>query len=168
MKKNPLYFGALSKGRKMGELGDAACFSLGRGKAVCGGEGGVLVTNNKQLYEQAIALTQHPVRIFRETGSEPISSSLDELSWNYRIHPLAAVLALADLQLATDRIPHRQSILNTIHQKLKSIPGIKPVSCYPDDSSAAYGIPLAYDSSELKGISRESLLGQFQDKGIMN
>ena len=33
-------FGGLSKGRNIGGLGDAACFSLGRGKAVCGGEGG--------------------------------------------------------------------------------------------------------------------------------
>ena len=160
-------FGALSKGRKIGALGDAACFSLGRGKAVCGGEGGVLVTNNRQLYERAIALTQHPLRIFKEIISGSTLSFMDELNWNYRTHPLAAVLALADLHSAAERLSHRKSILNTVHQELESIPGIKPIFCYPDDSSAAYGIPLKYNSSELGGISRESFIEQFQDKGII-
>ena len=61
-------FGARSKGRKLGGLGDVACYSLGRGKAVCGGEGGVLVTNNFQIYEKAISVSQHPLRIYRDVS----------------------------------------------------------------------------------------------------
>jgi len=160
-------FGALSRGRKMGSLGDAACFSLGRGKAVCGGEGGVLVTNNRQLYERAIAFTQHPLRIFRQVMSSNTTALHDELNRNYRIHPLAAVLALADLSVADIRVLHRKRILNIVHQQLESVPGVGPVLGYPGDCTAAYGVPLTYDFKQLGGISRESWLGQLQSKGIM-
>jgi perosamine synthetase len=160
-------FGALSKGRKIGSLGDAACFSLGRGKAVCGGEGGVLVTNSVNLYNRAVALTQHPLRAFREIVDECGTSFLDELNWNYRIHPLAAILGLADLKIADKRVAHRKRILNIVHQELKSTLGIKSIICYSGDSSAACGIPLTYDSEELRGIPRESLIEHLHSKSDM-
>lgn len=88
-------FEALSRERKRESLGDVSCFSIGRGKALRGGEGGVLVTNNKDIYEKAVALTQHPVRVARDVFKEKYR--IGEFGWNYRIHPLAAVLALEDL-----------------------------------------------------------------------
>jgi dTDP-4-amino-4,6-dideoxygalactose transaminase len=160
-------FGALSKGRQeIGSLGDSACFSLGRGKAVCGGEGGVLVTNNDQLYEKAITLTQHPFRAFREIVDGSDYPFLDELNWNYRIHPIAAVLALADLQLVNERLARRRHILNIVHQKLKSLPGIDPISCHSGDLTAAYGVPLTYDSGEFCGLLRESFINKLKAKGL--
>jgi perosamine synthetase len=159
-------FGALSKGRKIGNLGDAACFSLGRGKAVSGGESGVLVTNNDQLYEKAIALTQHPFRAFREIVDRSDWPFLDELNWNYRIHPIASVLALADLQVSDQRLARRRQILKTVHQELKSWPDIDTVTCYTGDLTAAYGIPLTLNSGKFGGLSRESLVEQLQVNGI--
>lgn len=160
-------FGALSKGRSMGELGDATCFSLGRGKGVFGGEGGVLVTDDRALYEQAVAISQHPLRAFRELVDGSDSPFLDELSWNYRIHPLAAVLALADLEVAGARIAHRKHVLDLVHDKIHSIPGIEPIRCYQGDSSAAYGVPLTYNSHQANGISRQSLVESLYQEGMM-
>jgi perosamine synthetase len=160
-------FGALSKGRKMGSLGDAACFSLGRGKAVCGGEGGVLVTNDLQLYEKAIALTQHPFRAFREIVDGSDCLFLDELNWNYRIHPFAAILALADLQVVKERLAHRRKILYIVQQELECLPGINSVTCYPGDLTSAYGVPLTYDSGKFGRLSREKIIELLQAKGIV-
>jgi len=143
-------FGALSKGRKIGSLGDVTCFSLGRGKAVCGGEGGVLVTNNRFIYEQAVAVSQHPLRAYRDIINDSIEVPFwDELGWNYRIHPLAAVLALADLEVAHKRISHRRSILKSIHREFESIPDLDSVNGYPGDRSASYGVPMTYSSSNV-------------------
>jgi len=151
-------FGALSKGRKIGSLGDASCFSLGRGKAVFAGEGGVLVTSNRSLFERAIAISQHPMRAFRQTAGVAGVSFSDELNWNYRIHPLAATLGLADLKISPERLNHRKRIHDMALSEMESIPGIKPVRCHKEDSSAAYGISMTYKSQELGGISRESLI----------
>lgn len=159
-------FGALSKGRKIGSLGDVACFSLGRSKAVCGGEGGVLVTNNRQLFEKAIALTQHPIRAFREIVDGSDQSFFDELNLNYRIHPFAAILALADLQVVNERLVHRRRILHIVQQELECLLGINSVTCYPGDLTAAYGVPLTYGSMVFDMLSRESLIEHLHDKGI--
>jgi perosamine synthetase len=153
--------GALSKGRKIGSLGNAACFSLGRGKTVCGGEGGVLVTDDEVLYERAITISQHPLRAFRMEQS-PFS---DELCWNYRIHPLAAVLAMADLEIADERLYYRKHILDAFHAEFESIPGIDPVYCSKGDTSAAYGIPLTFYRHALD-LSRETVAISLQAAGI--
>jgi len=158
-------FGALSKGRKIGSLGDAACFSLGPGKAVFGGEGGVLVTNDRAFYEKAVALSQHPLRAFREVASSEFSC-MDELSWNYRIHPLAAVLALADLEVAPQRVAERRQALENAHKAIKDIVGLLPVKCYPGDLSAAYRIPLTFDSQKAGNISREEFIESMHGQGV--
>ncbi len=158
-------FGALSKGRKMGSLGDAACFSLGPGKAVFGGEGGVLVTNDRALYERAVAMSQHPLRAFREVTFSDFAC-MDELSWNYRIHPLAAVLALADLEVAPQRVAERRQTLDSVHKAIKDIPGLEPVCCYPGDLSAAYRIPLTFDSQKAGNISREEFIESLHGQGV--
>ena len=159
-------FGALSKGRKIASIGDVSCYSLGRGKAVCGGEGGVLVTKNENIYERATAISQHPLRAHREIVSESDLHFSDELNWNYRIHTLAAVMALADLEVAFERVAHRRQVLKNIHKKLQSIPGINLVHCYPGDTTAAYGIPLTFNSREVGGISKESFIESLRAQGI--
>jgi perosamine synthetase len=159
-------FGALSKGRKIGSLGDATCFSLGPGKAVFGGEGGVLVTNDQALYGKAVALSQHPLRAFREVPFSDFAC-MDELSWNYRIHPLAAVLAVADLEVALQRVTDRRQALDSAHKAIEHIPGLLPVRCYPGDLSAAYRIPLAFDSQKAGSISREEFIHSLQERGLL-
>jgi len=158
-------YGALSKGRKIGSLGDTKCFSLGRGKAVCGGEGGVLVTADEDLYKRAVAITQHPLRASREVFSDLVPFQ-DELGWNYRIHPIAAVIALSDLATAEKRIVQRRSLLKSIHKKIESIPGIDPVTCYPGDTSAANKIPLNYNPIEAGTRTREDFIDKQQSRGI--
>ena len=157
-------FGALSKGRKIASLGDAACFSLGKSKAVCGGEGGVLVTNNKALYESAVCISQHPLRAFRQVATKTEHLFFDELGWNYRIHPLAAVLALADLKVAIERISNRQTILKTVYEEFKAISGFNAIHCHPGDCSAGYGVPLTYGYSDR--MSRRSAVERLQSNGF--
>ena len=158
-------FGALSKGHKIGSLGDSACFSLGRGKAVCGGEGGVLVSNNNTLHERAICISQHPLRTFRQITAGIDYPFLDELNWNYRIHPLAAILALADLKVAGERVNHRQTVLKTVCEQFEAISGFKTIRCYPGDCSAAYGVPLTYDFSDR--MPRQLAVERLQADGFL-
>ena len=48
--------GATYKDRHIGTIGDVGCFSLQGSKIIVAGEGGMLVTNNRQHYAHAIAL----------------------------------------------------------------------------------------------------------------
>lgn len=81
--------GAIHRGRPIGALGTVGAFSLGPGKLVDAGEGGVVVTNDEAVYAAAIRATQHPARHAR-AGLD----STPAFALAARIHPAAAFLGL--------------------------------------------------------------------------
>ena len=51
--------GAEYKGKKLGTFGDIGSFSFDAGKTLHTGEGGIIVTNNKDLYDKAAEFSDH-------------------------------------------------------------------------------------------------------------
>ena len=62
--------GATYKGKKVGTFGDAGCFSFQANKIVTGGCGGVMITNNQEIYERACLLGHFRNRCFDSVQSE--------------------------------------------------------------------------------------------------
>ena len=118
-------------------FGDVACYSLGRGKLVTSGEGGVLVTDDYDLYLRAVQISQHPDRYWRETGVRHHGMSL-----NYRMHPVQALLALASLREMDARLKHRRGIYSSFMEGLGHGSGLDAQVCLQSEIPAAYGIPL--------------------------
>jgi dTDP-4-amino-4,6-dideoxygalactose transaminase len=81
--------GALFRGHHTGHWADVAVFSMGFGKEIFAGEGGVILTGSKSTYQNLIALTQHPQRQMRDIPLSPVN----EFAMNLRINPLAALWA---------------------------------------------------------------------------
>ena len=82
-------FGSRLDRRLAGTMGDAAVLSLGPGKQIDAGEGGVLLSDGAAYHEQAVAAACHPLRqlLTGLPGADPAAFSI-------RPHPIAAVLAL--------------------------------------------------------------------------
>jgi perosamine synthetase len=133
--------GAMLNGVPIGALGDIVCFSLGRGKLVSGGEGGILTTNNTEIFEKALCLTQHEERVKRWF---PASRRPEMFSLNYRLHPLTAILALADLNVVRSILDHRESIFNSFWGGLGKQSLLLPQKTTPHEKPAPYGIPLTF------------------------
>ena len=88
--------GARSDGRIVGTFGDMACWSLQGQKVVSGGEGGILVTNNRDLYERAVLVGHYNQRAkaeIRETSSLHKFASSGK-GYKLRAHPLGIAVAL--------------------------------------------------------------------------
>jgi dTDP-4-amino-4,6-dideoxygalactose transaminase len=85
-------FGAALDGRRAATLGDVAVLSLGPGKHIDAGEGGVLLTSTAGLYRRAVASACHPLRnlLTGITTTSPQALAM-------RPHPMTAVLALYEL-----------------------------------------------------------------------
>ena len=60
------------KGKKLGEYSDAAAFSLQGAKIITGGEGGIIITNNKYIYKNAILLGHYNKRCKQEINKNSI------------------------------------------------------------------------------------------------
>jgi len=89
--------GAKYRNRRVGTWGDVGAFSLQASKNLVGGEGGILITHDRKIYERAILAGTHPVRQQAELSSPGLKRYVDSLGFNFRPHPLAAAIANAQL-----------------------------------------------------------------------
>lgn len=137
--------GAERHGKTASDWSDMACYSLGRGKLISGGEGGILTFKRREDYEAALLLTQHPHRIKRLVGP-----GLEPIGLNYRLHPLAALLALVELKQWPAKLHHRRSVFESFMSGLGQVDCLHAQRLIPSLKSACYGIPLTFI-----GTSRE-------------
>ncbi|MCK4648321.1 DegT/DnrJ/EryC1/StrS family aminotransferase, partial [bacterium] len=77
--------GAEYKGRRIGSLGDVACFSFYANKIITTGEGGMLTTNNKEIAQRARTLRNYAFSQERHFWHK-------YLGFNYRMTNLQAAI----------------------------------------------------------------------------
>ncbi|WP_051829917.1 MULTISPECIES: DegT/DnrJ/EryC1/StrS family aminotransferase [Streptomyces] len=112
--------GALYQGRAVGSWGAAGCFSLQESKAVSGGEGGVLTTTDRQVYERALTLGHHPARLAAElTLPDLLPFATTGAAYKYRMPALSAVIARQQLRSLPDRMLAAEQNLTTLRKALE-------------------------------------------------
>tara|TARA_B100001964_G_scaffold234422_1_gene293058 strand:- start:270 stop:1484 length:1215 start_codon:yes stop_codon:yes gene_type:complete len=139
-------------GRQVGTLGVAGSFSFFPTKVLVTGEGGMITTNNTDLYKKMMMI--------RNQGKNPeLGNQISELGGNYRISEFTAVLGVQQVRNADDIIKKRQAIAGRYDQLLKGADGIKLVSI-PDNIKSSYYKYLLYlddglDRNKIKQLLKE-------------
>jgi dTDP-4-amino-4,6-dideoxygalactose transaminase len=118
--------GAELDGDSIGSLGSAGVFSLGPGKLVDAGEGGILLTDDARLHREAVRLSQGPVRQLLVGLHPPNLTALAA-----RIHPLAAILALSELESLEEELVCRREGAAEIHSRARTNPAISLIEEVP-------------------------------------
>lgn len=113
-------FGALLDGHRAATLGDVAVLSLGPGKHIDAGEGGVLLCRSARLHKRAIETACHPLRnLLSGTTSTPSALIM-------RPHPIMAVLALHQLaQWSPSAVQKSQKLTSEL---LIGVPNLSPLT----------------------------------------
>jgi perosamine synthetase len=148
--------GSMAYDRKVGSFGDVGCFSFYANKVITTGEGGMLVTNRKDLAERAKSL--------RNLAFTKPRFKHNEVGYNYRLTNLQAAIGLAQLSRIESILDRKRQIAKWYTDRLSQIKGLRlPVEkYYAKNIYWMYGIVI-----EPKfGISRNELSKQLQDKGI--
>jgi len=140
--------GAQLGGKPVGAWGDMVCLSFGRGKAVSAGEGGALLVNHDHLYEQALRMTQHTLRVLRALGPSAAKSAF---GLNYRLHPLLACLTMSSLEELPECLMWREQNRQEAAGRLSHIPGLRLQASIPSCQPAPYGLALTADSDAATG-----------------
>ncbi len=85
--------GASYKGRRTGSIGDVGCFSLQFNKILTSGEGGMVITNDEEVWKRALMF--HDV-----VGGQRNNFSWDETLWgiNFRMPELLGAVMLVQLR----------------------------------------------------------------------
>jgi len=155
--------GAEYRRKKIGTIGDIGCFSLQTSKLMIGGEGGVLVTNNQEYYERAVALG-HYERISKLSERYGIYAHTG-FGWKYRISPLASAIARVQLRHLDERNAKRNANLSYLNHELGKIRGIEPFATPPYTKRTYYEYRVRFNPNELNGISRDKLVEALQAEG---
>ncbi len=92
--------GSSFRGRKLGTFGLAGAFSFSSNKTVTTGQGGMIVTNDRSLYERAVALKDQG-RPRRGTGGNDLHP---ELGFNFKLTNLQAALGCGQMQKLAGRL----------------------------------------------------------------
>lgn len=95
--------GAEYNGRKVGSLGDVACWSFYANKILTTGEGGMITTNNAELAEKARSL-----RSFAYGRENRFMH--EDIGFNYRLTNLQAALGCAQLERIEETVAKKRQI----------------------------------------------------------
>lgn len=119
----------LTDGRQVGTMGTVSCFSFHALKAVPAGEGGVVLTDDRELYERSVALGHY----FRSKVSLHLSSSPlsryrhSALGLNLKIHPLAAALARSQLGKLDRRLTAAKAMYDRLLELTSGLDVLAPL-----------------------------------------
>jgi dTDP-4-amino-4,6-dideoxygalactose transaminase len=124
-------FGAQYKGRDVGSIADATCFSFYATKNITTGEGGMLTTANQALAEQSAVLSLHGISgdaWKRYTSSGYKHWDILTPGFKYNMFDLQAALGLCQLAKADAFWQERARLVDAYKQGLADIPELKPLS----------------------------------------
>ncbi|WP_027216018.1 DegT/DnrJ/EryC1/StrS family aminotransferase [Butyrivibrio fibrisolvens] len=107
--------GSEYKGKKVGSFGDIAAFSFFGNKTITCGEGGMVLTNDKTLFERALHIKGQGLAAHREYWH-------DIIGYNYRMTNIAAAIGLAQLEQVDTFVKRKIDIANIYKTQLETLP----------------------------------------------
>ncbi|GGD06204.1 DegT/DnrJ/EryC1/StrS family aminotransferase [Hyunsoonleella pacifica] len=113
--------GGTYKGKPLGSIGDLGCFSFDFVKTITCGEGGAVVTNNKQYYVNADHYSDHG---HDHIGNDRGAETHPFLGYNFRISELHAAVGLAQVKRLPEFLEIQRKNFNIIRDALSEIPEV--------------------------------------------
>ncbi|MBU1016918.1 MAG: DegT/DnrJ/EryC1/StrS aminotransferase family protein [Patescibacteria group bacterium] len=150
--------GAEYRGRKVGSLSNAGCFSFYGNKIVTTGEGGMVVTNSKKLADKMRTLRDHGVSARRKYY-------YPSLGFNYRMTNVQAAIGLAQLNRIELIIRKKREIATLYEKHLKVL--VPRIILSPDAEWAKSVFWMYSILVPSKGkVTRDFLIARLKEAGI--
>jgi perosamine synthetase len=149
--------GAKYKGKLVGSIGDVGCFSFYANKIVTTGEGGMVVTNNTNIYKK--------LSVLKDLAHSPKKRFYHEdVGFNYRMTNISAAIGLAQIESIDKYIAKKKWMVRIYAEALRSAPYITLPTQQPWAESVywMYAITLTNNSP----ITKNELRKQLALKGV--
>jgi perosamine synthetase len=149
--------GSEYKGRKCGSFSEAGVFAFYPNKQITTGEGGVLVTDNKELSKLA--------RSMRNQGRGESGEWLDHerLGYNYRMDELSAALGCSQMERIEEILDKRTKIAEMYGKKLEEVEEVQVPFIAPYVSRMSWFV---YVIRLKRGIDRNRLIKYLNEEGV--
>lgn len=159
--------GAKYKGRACGTIGDIAAFSFCQDKIMStGGEGGMLVTNNIELWKSAWSYKDHG-KSYDKAHDGLLSTEYkwlhDTIGTNYRMTAMQAAIGTCQLNKLNDWVRTRRANADILSNHLKEIDGIKVLEFSSDYYHSYYKYYFNIDNDK---YSKTEILKMAKEKQV--
>lgn len=162
--------GAMYKDKKAGTLGDIGCFSFTQGKHFGSGEGGMIVTNNTELYQKCALIRNHAEAVINSMHDNSITkfdNMINQHGFNMRMTEIQAAILFEQFKPLTGKevtfdnsidyeIFKRNRIVKELRDNVQ-IPGIEICDARDNCLHAYYVLPILFNE-DIVGISRHKFI----------
>lgn len=163
--------GADYKNTKVGSCrySDMTVFSLHPVKIVTTGEGGIVLTNNKELYEKLKLYRSHGITrdsdLMTQEADGPWYYQQIELGFNYRMTDMQAALGCSQMDSLDEFVARRRYLVKRYNEKLKNLPLRAP---YQDEATnpSWHIYIIRVDFTKVK-LSKKEIFARMRDRGIV-
>ncbi|MFC2025017.1 DegT/DnrJ/EryC1/StrS family aminotransferase [Chloroflexota bacterium] len=142
--------GASIDGRQAGTLGIAGSFSFYPTKVLVTAEGGMITTDNEDIYQKSLLLRDHG-------KPDPDLNVHTEFGYNWRFSELHAVLGILHMKKADAILDERRKIARIYDKKLASIKRAKRLKIPPNINSSYYKYVVFLDDDIDRDIVKREL-----------
>lgn len=149
--------GSVYRGNRAGSMGRFGAFSFHGTKTLTTGEGGIFVTNDAELYEQVLTLSNHGRARGQTKQFWP-----DRVGFKYKMSNIQAAIGCAQMERIDELIKRKREILEIYRNALDGLTG---VSLNPEPKGTINGawMPTVVFAPET-GITREKLQVAFSEE----
>lgn len=158
--------GSTYRNNKCGNIGQIGCFSFYPTKVITTGEGGMLTTNNKKLYQQALLFRSQAMSVSAVEREKQSTWKYDivDLGFNYRMDEMRASLGSSQLKRINKINKKRIDIAKKYDELIEKINGltIPSIKHHRNHIYHLYTIKI----EKKYPISRDKLFNKLSKKGI--
>ena len=163
--------GADYKNTKVGSCrySDMTVFSFHPVKIVTTGEGGIVLTNNKELYEKLKLYRSHGITrdsdLMTQEADGPWYYQQIELGFNYRMTDMQAALGCSQMDSLDEFVARRRYLVRRYNEKLKDLPIRTPYQS--EDTNPSWHIYIIRVDFTKVVLSKKEIFARMRDRGIV-
>ncbi len=146
-------------GQRAGSMGRFGAFSFHGTKTLTTGEGGMFVTNDSQLFETALTLSNHG-----RAGGQAKQFWPEMVGFKYKMSNIQAAIGCAQMERIDNLIQRKREILRYYRAQLELLPGVA-MNLEPAGTTNGAWMPTAV-FDEGTGVTREALQAAFKTENI--
>jgi dTDP-4-amino-4,6-dideoxygalactose transaminase len=153
--------GAEWRGTKVGALADLSAFSFQQSKNMTAGEGGIVLTDDQELYELCYMYHNDGRGMGEEMGTYQV------MGWNYRMSGFQAAVLLVQLERLDETLDHKARSVAMLERGLVEVEGLRFPHPDPCVTRVTYLYPyLKYEEDAFDGVPAERFAQALSAEGI--
>jgi dTDP-4-amino-4,6-dideoxygalactose transaminase len=163
--------GATYKGRPVGGIGHVGCFSFCQDKIITtGGEGGMLITNDEQIWRRAWEFKDHGKSyeaVYHREHAPGFRWLHESFGTNWRMTEMQSAIGRIQLRKLPEWTRIRNTNMHHLSHALEEHPLLRVPRCHPNLGHAAYKAYIYLRPERLKsGWTRDRVMTAIADQGV--